>query len=340
MDYGASYEPEFRVHAVNGSTWADGPQVGRVVEAAVENVSDGLLQSGTMSATVDGGFEAGYYRIVMAAEQAGAVEREEIATLLCSSAGGEVDHGVDTIDIEGRSVLYSASVRKLLAGAYAPKGADGAQYAASLLRECVAAPVEVVGSFALGSHIVFDLGTSCLDAAWAVLKAGNYTMQVNGHGTVRVMPMPTEPALDLDAAGARLLLPGIGYKLDYSSVPNVYRADDGTLTATAANDDPSSPTSTVSRGYEHDVVDKSPKPLAGETLAAYAVRKLMEASVVEETRDYEREYAPGVLPGCIARGSVEGLRGDFRITRQSLAVKGGITVKETASREVRTWDAA
>ena len=343
MDWSRGYSAEWRVVRVDPSTWADAEAVGAVDSASVERTADGLMESGSMTAVrgVGEGFEPGYHRIVMVAEQDGAKERVEVCTLYCTSAQGEVERGRDVVDVVGRSVLYPASVRRLLAGTYAPKGADCAAYAARLLRECVACPVEVEGAFALADHVVFDLGDSYLDAARAVLDAGGYCMQVDSHGTVHVRPLPAEPAAGLGALGASMLMPKVGYELDYSDVPNRYLARDGELQAVAVNDDPASPTSTVSRGYFHDEVDTSPKPLEGESLATYARRRLAEKSVVKDARRYEREFAPDVLPNSIVRATAAqgGLEGDLRVTRQSLELGHGVKVTEEAVREVSTWQA-
>ena len=343
MDWGRNYTASWSVHRVHAATWAESDRLARISSASVERTRDGLLESGSLEAVMDVGaeFEPGYYRIVLVAEQDGMRTREEIATLYCASTGSEVERGREVVSIEGRSVLYPASVRRLLAGTYAPKGVDGAQYAAEMLRGCLAAPIDVSGGFTLSEHVVFELGRTALEAARAILDAGNHIMQVDGHGTVRIMPKPSEPAIELSNANARLLLPKVSRKLDLTGVPNVYLARDGGMQAVAVNDDPASPTSTVARGYEHDVTDSAPRPVDGESLAEYARRKLAEASVVEDAVTYTREWWPGVHPGSLARCSLPGwgIEGDLRVVKQSLTLGMGVTVLEQASKEVRTWQA-
>lgn len=343
MDWSRGYTARWRVFRVDPETWADAGLVARLDGASVERTRSGMLESATLAFTreVGEGFSPGYHRIALYAEQDGASVREDVATLYCTSASGEVDYGRDAVAVTGRSVLFPASVRRLLAGTYAPKGCDGAAYAADLLRECVHAPVEVDGSFRLGRHVVFDLGDSHLDAAWAVLDAGRFCMQVTGSGTVRVMPLPAEPDLVLGADGLRMLMPGASHALDYSDVPNRVLVRHGANEALAVNDDPESETSTVARGYCHDLVEESATPVDGETLADYARRRLAEESAVADSRTYEREYAPGVLPSSVVRASLSeiGMVGDFRVVRQSLDLGHGVKVTERAEREVATWRA-
>lgn len=344
MDWSAGYSASWRVFRVDRRTWADASVAPNVVSVSVERTCDEdtpLLERGGM--TVDAipgeGFEEGYYRVVMTATQGGESVRVDVATLLCSATNGSVDRGNDALEIQGRSVLYPASRRYLESGSYAPAGIDGVSWCAGLLRAAINAPVETEGSFTLDEHYVFDDGTTVLEAVWKVLGAGGFVMQIAGDGTVRVLPTPSEPALSLDGAHARLLHPGTEYTTDLSEVPNRFIARENGVETVAVNDDPESVTSTVYRGWESDARDDSPTRVNGETLMAYAERMLEEKSTVRDVRTYSREWWPNVLPYSLVRGSLAsvGLDGDLRVVSQSLACGNGIVVEEESQREVRTW---
>ena len=342
MDWTRGYSAEWRIFEVNRDTWADASLVEGVRSVKIERDcgSDApLLESGSISIDSAEPFEEKYLRVTMTTVQDGISERFDIGTFLCTQTSGESDRGNDEQDIMARSVLYPASVRKLVRGSYAPMGTDGAQWAADMLASCCAAPVGFTGGFTLASNIVFDIGTSYLEAVWSILDAGGYCIRLGGDGSISVEPLPTDPELLLDDAGARLLMPSIKYDLDYSKVPNRYTAVEGMQTAQVTNDDPNSIVSTVRRGYYHDIVDKSPKRVNGETLAAYAARKLEEASVISDTRTYTREYSPGVRPFSVVRGSLESvsIEGSLRVIKQSLKCGKGITVTERAERGVALW---
>lgn len=331
----------WRVFRVDPATWADGDQLPGVTSASVSRSAEGTIENGEIAVdrTVSDPFEEGYYRIAMTASQGGATERVDVATLLCVATSDVVNRGVSAASVTGRSVLHPASSKRLPTGSYAPKGVDGAQWAADMLRDAINAPVEVSGSFTLDDHVVFDAGTSVLDAVWAVLDAGNHVLQIAGDGTVTVLPKPNEPSLDLDLAHARLLQPGVTRELDWSEVPNRYFAVDNGTVEVAVNDLPESATSTVSRGWLSDVVDESPTRVDGETLHAYAERKLEELSTVRDARTYVREWWPGVHPFSVIRGSLTsvGIEGDFRVESQQVTCGRGVTVEEMAAREVRSW---
>lgn len=342
MDWSRTYAAHWRVHRVNPDTWADGAAVAGVDSVSVTRDATGdatLIDSGTVSVT-NTELPRGYYRIVMVAEQDGETERVELATLELVRTGGSVDHGVPTDSVTARSVLYPASVCELSPGQYAPAGADGAAYAAALLRLNCVAPVTVDGDgFALASNVVPEQGTTALGLAWQVVRAGGWRISTDGHGTIHVAPPATDPALLLDSAHAALVQPQVDYSDSYDGVPNRYRVWEGAAYAQATNEDPTSPTSRPSVGYWIDASDANPTRIAGETLDAYARRRLAELSVVRRERTYKRKWWPGVAPGDVVRGSLASVRldGDMRVERQSLACGAGVIVTERAAMEVSTW---
>lgn len=356
IDWTSGYSASWRVFRVNPETWADADELNGVTEISVErgierSVEQGakrtaddsskVIEKGSMSVDLVPGntIDEGYYRFVMVARQGYDTERVDVATLLFTATGGEVNRGVDVVECNGRSVLWPASKVSVESGAYAPAGVDGVTYAERLLSGAINAPIVTEGSFTVDEHVVFDNGASVLDAVWSILDAGNFFMSIDGDGTVKIGPMPTEPSLSLDRTHARLLHPSIEHQLDYSDVPNVYKVTDGVSEATATNASESSITSTVTRGWVSEVLDESPVRVNGETLQAYAERKLEEASTVEDARTYEREWWPGVHPCHVVRGSLASvlLDGDLRVKAQSIECGKGIVVTETAYREVHAW---
>lgn len=342
LDWQRSYSSAWRVYRVNVETWADGDRVDGIDSITVTRDATGtapLMESGTVTVT-NAEIPRGWYRIAMVAEQDGTRERVDVATLELVRSGGTTDHGVPTDSVTARSVLYPASTLELSPSQYAPAGSDGAEYAARLLRLNCAAPVEVVGGgFPLAGNVVPKDGESALSVAWRVCDAGGHVIRITGNGTIRVMPRPTKPALELDGAGASLLLPSVDYGDAYDGVPNRLTVTEGTNRVTVTNEDAASPTSYQQVGYWIDASERNPTRVGGETLDAYARRRLAELSTVRMERTYKRKWWPEVYPLDVVRASLASgrLDGDLRIERQSLECGAGITVTERAALEVRTW---
>lgn len=335
MDWTDGYTSEWSVYSVNTDTWADDSVIDGVMSVSVSRDgtdSTPLIETGTMELTADS-FDWAWCRIYMTASQGDTV-RIPMATLLFEKQSSRVEKGARTISARGRSVLQPAADVKLARGSYAPAGADGAAHAAALIADCTPAPVVVHGSFTLTDDVVFDLGSSALDAAWLLLNAGNWCMQVEGDGTIHVLPMPTEPSLELDRANAGLLIPGVDDDFSIVDIPNRYYAVSDSEVAVAVNED--GVAGHIARGRWVDVVDSSPVLVDGESLEMYAARKLREASTITRKYSYTREFWPDVVPFSMVRATLpaNGIEGNLRVLTQSLTCGKGVTVSEVAGMEV------
>lgn len=339
MSWGDGYTSEWMVYEVNPDTWADGRMVGGLRSFDVTSQDSGLVQSGSIVLDQTDEIREAYYRIVLYSDQSGARERYDVATLHCVSGAREVREGAGEVTMDGRSVLYPASVNRLEHGSYAPSGVDMPGYAADMLRAVLKAPVVAEGSFTLDEPVVFDLGSTVLDSVRALLSYGGGTIGIEGDGTVHVGLLGREPVLSIDDGSSRLIVPGVRDDTDLGSVPNRYVADDGRQVAVAVNDDPASPVSHAARGYWSDVYDKSPVRVNGETLDSYAMRRLRECSMVRKSLSYSREYWPGVMTGSVIRATIPsaGLDGEMTVQRQRLSSGPGLLVEETAVMEVSAW---
>ena len=347
IDWSRGYSCAWHLYEVNRATWADGPEIASVRSASVERDCTGeepLIDSGTVDvdSPVGTNWDERYVRLVMVAKQGVEVERVDVATLLAPKNGGTIERGRDSASLSCLSVLWPASKQMLMPGTFAPKGCDGADWAAGLLASSINAPVSSSGSFTLDEHYVFDIGTSVLSAVWKLMDAGNFAITIDGRGQVNVGPKSDVPDLLLESASARLLMPAISYELDWSVVPNRYMAMEDEVFAQAVNDDPASPTSIATRDYIRDPddgIDDAPVRVNGESLQGYCARKLEEASMVTDTRTYTRKWWPGVNPGSLVMGTLSsvGIEGEMRVERQSIECGAGLFVQEVASREVYAW---
>lgn len=334
-DWSRAYSARWRVRRVDPATWECTSEVDGITSATITRSGDEAEESGgfELSLSPVDSLDAEWVRVEAVVEQGTTVEVVEMATLLMAGGNGRYQRGMLQESASGLSVLWPAGKRKFRAGAYAPKGADGAAWVADLLGGCTPAPVTTEGGFTLSDHIVFKSGQSYLSAAWQVLDAAGWRLRVNGRGEVSVCAPATEPALEVNPSNVC-----DGISRDGASVDtiNTYVAVDGGEVAVAVNDSPASPTSTVSIGTPVELVDTSPKRINGESLQAYAERKLMEARMQEvRTWSWTRDYSPDAIPGDLVRARVPsaGIDGVLRITSQTLTCKNGLALDETVALE-------
>lgn len=348
IDWASVYTAKWLVMHVNSATWEDtSPYEGIKSIKINRDCTDDypLLEAGSLTAVrpITEAFEEGWYRIELIAKQGHVTVKEPIATLLLQSDAGAINRNLDSRSIDGYSVLQPAKEKKVLVGTYAPKGVNGAEYAAELLRSCTPAPVNVEGDgFTLEEHVIFGVGVTYLQAVWTILDAANWCMRIHGDGRITICDKPSVPSLSLNKANTRMLQPDLDYKKNLNGIPNRYTAIQGDNSAVAVNENPDSRTSVQSRGRVIDEVDTNPIRVNGETLQGYVERRLEELSTTITEYTYTREYWSDVLPYDIVDGYLPeiGMYGQYRVLTQAITCDHGIIVDERVGMEVKEYEAA
>lgn len=347
MDFESGYISEFTVSKVDPSTWANQTTLEGLVSVTInKDCTDEIPMLETANITLDRtgaeSFEKGWYRIEMLATQ-GAGERDRtrypLATVYLEPSSGSFDKGIETLSIDGYSVLKPLSDRLIFPGEYVPKDSKGLDYLTQMLDKTTPAPVNVEGSFYLNDYYVFDPGTSYLKALWDILNSAGWCLQVDGTGAITIKEVPKVPKFNLDREALGVLIPGIDYSLDLSSVPNRYLAVGSSGAAMVVNNDPNSPVSYANKGWYVDVFDSDPMPMNGESLNSYAKRQLIRESTVMRTWTYTREFVPDLRPFDLIYGSLPeyGFDGNLRVLTQRLTCTRGITVTEKVGAEIKEW---
>lgn len=346
INYTLPYSVTWHVYKVNDTTWDEDYELRGICSVSVDrDCTDSvpLLEASTM--TFDSvrsfAFDEGYYRIVADIAQEPKMERVPIATLLYQSSDETIDYGMKQTNVKGVSVLYPASVVYMANGSFVPSGSNGAEWVVQQLRRVLRAPVSMgtSGGFSLKRHVVYDESDTVLSAVWSVLDAGRWTLQINGRGEVLVMKKPKESDSKVMIT-ARDLHPSLKKTVSKKGIPNRYVVKSGMQEAIAVNDDPLSETSIPNVGYIVEAkLDKNPYLLEGETIQAYARRRLEEESTVSIMYDYDREYRPDLYPMSLVDIAVTDydILTNLRIAKQKLTLGQGIYVSETSSQERKYW---
>lgn len=346
IDFTLPYTTLWQVNRVNPKTWKNVSVLSGVKSISLQkDASDDypLLETGSMDIDLEIGteFNAGWYRVEALISQDGEYERVPISTLYYQGESYTEEYSRNTVSVSGVSALYPASDKHIQAGDYAPKGSNGMQYVIDRLKKVIPAPISSIGNgFTLNDNVVFDLGSSEIEIAWSILDAGNHVMQINGRGEITVLKRPEHAIVKLNQYNPRMVyMDGKSYDYNVSEVPNVYYAIDGYNTITIRNENLESKTSVQNRGWEKDYIDDSPVRVNGETLDAYAKRRLIEESTVIRSFKYKRQYDPNIHLFDLVEANVPGtnMHGSMRILSQSLTLGTGISVEETAGFEIKEY---
>lgn len=167
-------------------------------------------------------WSGGWYRIDYTGD-----ERVMLGCFRFDITSKTFNHSIATIQADGYSVLKPAEETMLENGSYARAGVNIGEYVASLLDVCPSS-IEVFDTQLLKETIVFDSDTSRLEAAWKVLDASDWCIQLTGDGKIQIKPLPSYYALELNTSMFGEIEPEIsvddqiGYTRKYNNAARVF----------------------------------------------------------------------------------------------------------------------
>ena len=319
MNYSNGFTSQYYYTVVDPITWRD---IGTydLTGGSITKSTDSLMESADISLTDRPSAVETWVRIWLEARQGESGGREALFTGLLQIPATQWDGTRDNFNAQCYSVLKPADDILLPQGWYATAGANGAELAAELLA-VGAAPVEYDDSSpTLSGYIVAENNESNLSMAWKIVNAIGWRIRINGEGTIRICKKATDPSAVFDSVENDIVELSITDTQDWFSCPNVLQASSGGKTATARDDDPDSPLSTVSRGREiwraeHDVHLSN-----YESIDEYTSRRLKELQTPSRQISYARRYQPDIVPGDLVELHLpaQDIEGIYRVKKQRI----------------------
>lgn len=318
MDYGSGYTAAYYLTIIDRDTWRDTGRV-EITGGSISRVAEGLKNSAAINAR-EFTDEETWVRVYLDARQGDSAEHIPLITGITSTPERSYDGVLPTVNIQIYSVLKPLEDILLPRGWYAAAQANGAGVIAELLTATPAPVVIATDAPRLQEAIIAEEGETNLSMLEKVLTAINWRVRIHGDGTIEVTQRATEAAAFFDPVNADLLEPEITTTRDWFAIPNVLRATSGDLSATARDDDPDSPLSTVSRGREVWAEETAAEFNTGETLAEYAARRLKEQQQIAIKGTYARRFMPDVYPEdlVVLNYPEQGLNGVYTINSQNI----------------------
>ena len=226
--------------------------------------------------------------------------------------------------------------------------------AAELVRDSARAPVIYQNTddndTKLYQNFVADPNDTWLSYLSDLVAHAKHTFTLDELGQIGFAPIrditSLQPVWTYSDDNSSILYPDISLDRDLYNIPNVvnvtYSKGNRHFTSTKTNDDPNSPTSTISRGREivHRVTNPGFQGLPSqEYVDEYAVQLLRDLSTIEHTITYSHGYCPVRLFDCVRlnynRANLTNIKA--KVIRQTIECTTSCRVTETAVYTSSLW---
>lgn len=332
MNYGAGYTATYYGVYVDPLSWTETERV-ELTAGSIKRQDKDIRQTADLTVTEFQPDKERWLRVYLDARQGEDITHEALFTGIAATPKKDINGQTVTMPLACYSVLKPCEDIKLQRGYYIPAGENAARALRKLL-EVTPAPLDIAEDAPeITEHIIAESGESNLTMIDRVLNAIGWRLYITGDGTVHAGPPPQETAESFSPTGLDIVEKTLTITRDWFNCPNVFRATAGDATATAIDDDPKSPLSTVSRGREIIMAEDSVTLADNEGIVEYAVRRLREEQKTVESADYSRRYIPGLNIGDLVRLDYDEIDGQYRIEEQTINLTYG---GQTAERVTRT----
>lgn len=354
IDWTASMQQTFEYYIVDPATWRDRKQIQNVVSCSINRDSEAeTLGSATID--IDESIGEHYIRSYLIAIQNGEngadTEKIPLGTHLVQTPSSSFTGKAQDVTIDTYSPLLELKENPPPLGYYIPKGSNIMDMAYRLIREQARAPVVKVNcAITLSYDFVADTQDSWLSFISDLIANAKYKLALDEMGRILFAPdqdtASLQPVWTYDDGNSSILYPEISMDHDLFDIPNVleviYSNGSSFHYVKAVNDDPNSPTSTVSRGREILHRDTNPSlvgNLSEGEVRLYAEQQLRNLSTLEYTITYTHGYCPVRVGDCVRLNYVRAGIKDVKakVISQTIKCEPGCPVTEKAVFTQKLW---
>ena len=349
-DWTKPMEQSFEYYTVEPTTLADVQRLDNVKKASFSRDSSTETLG---SATIDVVNSVGetYIRGYLKTIQNGVTEKFPLGTVLSQTPSSSFNGKFLEVSMDCYTPLIELKEKKLPLGYTVRKGTNIMQAAYNIVRANCRVPVGAATSdVTLQDDFVASTNDTVLSFVIALISNANYELALDEKGGILFNPIQDldslQPVWTFDDGNSSILLPDITVNHDLYGIPNVveviYSYGGDYKRAVAINDDPNSPTSTVSRGREIPYYDTDPS-LRGyvtqDQMDAYAERILKTLSTLEYTVSYKHAYCPVRNGDCVllnyTRAGIKNIKA--KVISQNILAEPGCQVSEKAIFKSKLW---
>lgn len=350
VDWTKSMNQTFEYYVVDPITWKEVSQLRNVRSSTISR--DATVDTlGSANIDLDENIGECYIRVYLITNQNGFTDRFPLGTFLIQTPSSKYDGKVTTYSVDAYTPLLELKESQPPYGYSSLKGDNIMEKASILAREQTRAPVVLSTSDKkLTDDFVANTNDTWITYINDLIAGAKFTIGLDEMSRVIFEPVQElaalQPVWTYTDDNSSILYSDITVDKDLYGIPNVVEVissnSGGFLYSKVVNDDPNSPTSTVSRGREilRRVDDpKLPGITRQDQLDLYAENLLKQVSVLEYTISYMHGYCPVRLGDCVRlnyeRAGITDVKG--KVTSQSIKCIPGVSVTERATFTTKLW---
>ena len=362
-DWTKSMEQSFEYYTVEPTTLADIKRLDIVKSASFTRDSE-VETLGSATIDVINSVGETYIRGYLKTFQNGITEKFPLGTVLAQTPSSSFNGKIMNISMDSYTPLIELKEKRPPLGYTIRKGTRIMDAAYRIISENARVPVDKVEpryetnddgelvdrSPTLQYDFVANTDDTWLSFVTDLIASADYELGLDELGRVLFSPKQDmaslQPVWTYDDSNSSILYPELTMNHDLYGIPNVievvYSYGSQCKEAIAINDDPNSPTSTISRGRRIPFRDTEPNLVGYVTdaqIQAYAERRLRELSTMVYTVSYTHAYCPVRLGDCVrlnySRAGLTNIKA--KVISQNIKCTPGCPVSEKAVFINKLW---
>lgn len=349
-DWSSSMQQTFEYYVVDPESWKDIKLLDTVKSCSITRDAEAETL-GSASFDISESVGERYIRVYLVTIQNGIKEKYPLGTFLVQTPSSSFNGKTKDVVMDAYTPLLELKENQPPLGYTVLKNEDIMSIAYRLTRDSARAPViETESKTKLFYDFVADPNDTWLSFLTDLIANAKYNFDLDEMGRILFSPRQDtaslQPVWTFDDGNSSILYPDMSMDHDLYGIPNVveviYSSGSNSYYAKVINDDPNSPTSTVSRGREIVYRVTDPDVIGDPTqnqIQEYAERLLRELSSLEYTVTYTHGYCPVRVGDCVRLNYERAGFTDIKakVISQDISCEPGCPVTEKAVFTTKLW---
>lgn len=349
-DWTSSMQQTFEYYVVDPESWKDIKLLDTVKSCSITRDAEAETL-GSASFDISESVGERYIRVYLVTIQNGIKEKYPLGTFLVQTPSSSFNGKTKDVVMDAYTPLLELKENQPPLGYTVLKNEDIMNIAYRLTRDSARAPVvETESKTKLFYDFVADPNDTWLSFLTDLIANAKYNFDLDEMGRILFSPRQDtaslQPVWTFDDGNSSILYPDMSMDHDLYGIPNVveviYSSGSNSYYAKVINDDPNSPTSTVSRGREIVYRVTDPDVIGDPTqnqIQEYAERLLRELSSLEYTVTYTHGYCPVRVGDCVRLNYERAGFTDIKakVISQDIRCEPGCPVTEKAVFTTKLW---